>query len=238
MDLKKNNRNISFYSKLGFSSAVIQQRLIIHYTSTKLPILFHLYENTLESRKFLDHFFKNYVLENKEMLSYDLKKKIFSLYNKDANFNLQKFSFFEKSKMSLNLLLIILLIRSFPYQLFTIDLKSFILLYKITILNQLKSIISTSLFILNQIKENQKNFLNGVSKVLKSIFIKSFKNSFNIYLRYKQFVSRLSKRSKKYNLLFTNVIQRLLLKTHCLFEKYVIIFFAQQYFILNNMMYN
>lgn len=75
-------------AKLQISSNDSQEGL---FNSSKLILLFNLYDNRLTHEKFLDQIFGN-LIENKQMIRYDFQRKIYSLYPENYYSNFKIFS--------------------------------------------------------------------------------------------------------------------------------------------------
>lgn len=75
-------------AKLQISSNNSQEGLS---KSSKLILLFNLYDNRFIHEKFLDQIFGN-LIENKQMIRYDFQRKIYSLYPENYYSNLKIFS--------------------------------------------------------------------------------------------------------------------------------------------------
>lgn len=109
-------------------------------------LLFNLYDTRLIHEKFLEYLFEN-LIENKQLISYDFQKKIYSLY---PNNNYLNFKILNKFKILVGLGLLYFLLRRIRYRKLIFDNYIFLKIYLNTISDLYNSKITLLCFILRK----------------------------------------------------------------------------------------
>lgn len=203
MDCVSNKKYFDFSNKNRIKSKIFysgsNSKDLTKVIILRIPLLFNLYENRLIHYEFLEEVFR-YLLETKELLSYDFEKKIFSLYTKDLNayyFLLKQLEFVE------GISVILLLIRTYP--LYLVKKRKFFSFLRQIIFLHRKKILSNIYILLN--KTIKRIYISLKFNILKNqlILLKIKPKLFIEYLKYAKITKNSLEISNNYEILFNNL---------------------------------
>nr|YP_010478816.1 hypothetical protein N4K71_pgp078 [Neustupella aerophytica]UVI61121.1 hypothetical protein [Neustupella aerophytica] len=226
-DFQKSTLKTKFY----LSSYVLESKYVSKFIMYRVPVFFNLYENRLIHSEFLKEIFAE-ILENKEILRYNFQNKIFSLYTENTKPYIGKIFLLQRTKIVLILSLIILLIKSFPHNTLYRENKSFFRLYRLTLINILKSPFSVALLVFYKMIRKLKIQIYIVCKTINFLLFDLVKKLFLNYLQYRDFTQNLIFNHQNYTNLFSRLEVLQLIKLYKLFTMFwVYIFFRESIFL-------
>lgn len=199
MNCVNNKKYFEFYknrikSKIFYSG--LNSKDLTKIITLRIPLLFNLYENRLIHYEFLEEVFR-YLLETKELLSYDFEKKIFSLYTKDLNvyyFLLKQLEFLQ------GISVILLLIRTYP--LYLIKKRKFFSFFRQIIFLRRKTLFSRLFILLNNTIKRIDISLKFNIRKIQFVLLHLKPKLFIKYLKYIKVTNTSLEISNNYKILF------------------------------------
>lgn len=170
-------------AKLQITSTNLGTKLV---NRSKLVLLFNLYDNRLIHEKFLDQIFEN-LIENKQTIKYDFKKKIYSLYPESYYSDLKILS---KVKALSILSLMYLLLRYIRYKKLMYENFIFLKIYLKTISKVFHLRISLICLLIRKNLRFSKLKLYKSFKILNKAITTSFMFLIFNYLDYKVLLNK------------------------------------------------
>ena len=179
-----NKRNLEFYSSTTSNSS--KQIDKFAFNQSKIILLFNLYDNRLMHEKFLDQIFEN-LIENKQMISYDFQKKVYSLYPNKDYVNLK---IFNKLKVLSSIGLICILLRYIRYRKLMFENFIFLKMYVKLLSKALTSQLSVVFLILRKNSFFSKIKIYRIYRLIKLALNQLFQFLTFNYLDYKTILNK------------------------------------------------
>lgn len=177
-------QNLEFYRSTTSNSLKPIDKFT--FNESKTILLFNLYDNRLMHEKFLDQIFEN-LIENKQMISYDFQKKVYSLYPNKDYLNLK---IFNKLKVLSSIGLICILLRYIRYRKLMFENFIFLKIYGKLLSKVLASQLSVVFLILRKNSLFSKIKIYRTHRLIKLALNQLFKFLTFNYLDYKTILNK------------------------------------------------
>jgi len=179
-----NKQNLEFYRPTASNSLKPTDKFVFNQSQTIL--LFNLYDNRLMHEKILDQIFEN-LIENKQMISYDFQKKVYSLYPNKDYVNLK---ILNKLKVLSSIGLVYVLLRYVRYKKLIFENFIFLKIYTKLLSKVLTSQLSVVFLILRKNFHFSKIKIYRICRLIKLVLNQLFEFLTFNYLDYKTILNK------------------------------------------------